>query len=62
MVDERILDLCFAVDEQAVAETDRKYGGYCISPHPARKTMLPARTWLPFGQPSVIIPKKGARR
>ena len=27
MVDERILDLCFARDEQAVAETDRKYGG-----------------------------------
>ena len=38
MVAERILDLCFARDEQAVAETDRKYGGYCISPHPARKT------------------------
>lgn len=38
MVDERISDLCFARDEQAVAETDRKYGGYCISPHPARKT------------------------
>ena len=49
MVDERILDLCFARDEQAVAETDRKYGGHCISPHPAQKTTLPARTWLPFG-------------
>ena len=31
MDDEQILDLCFARDEQAVAETDRKYGGYCFS-------------------------------
>ena len=30
MDDEQILDLYFARDEQAVAETDRKYGGYCI--------------------------------
>ena len=29
MDDEQILDLYFARDEQAVAETDRKYGGYC---------------------------------
>ena len=31
MDDEQILDLCFARDEQAVAETDRKYVGYCFS-------------------------------
>ena len=31
MDDEQILDLYFARDEQAVAETDRKYGGYCFS-------------------------------
>lgn len=31
MEDEQILDLYFARDEQAVAETDRKYGGYCFS-------------------------------
>ena len=31
MNDEQILDLYFARDEQAVAETDRKYGGYCFT-------------------------------
>ena len=31
MDDEQILDLYFTRDEQAVAETDRKYGGYCFS-------------------------------
>lgn len=31
MEDEEILDLYFARDEQAVAETDRKYGGYCFT-------------------------------
>lgn len=31
MEDEEILDLYFARDEQAVAETDRKYGPYCFS-------------------------------
>ena len=31
MDDEQILDLYFARDEQALAETDRKYGGYCYS-------------------------------
>lgn len=31
MEDEQILDLYFARDEQAVVETDRKYGGYCFS-------------------------------
>ena len=50
MVDERILDLYFARDEQAAAETDWKYGGYCISPHTARKTgkqrYLPGRGCL----------------
>ncbi|MEE1037365.1 MAG: sigma-70 family RNA polymerase sigma factor [Oscillospiraceae bacterium] len=30
MEDEKILDLYFARDEQAVVETDRKYGGYCF--------------------------------
>ena len=30
MEDEQILDLYFARDERAVAETDRKYGGYCF--------------------------------
>ena len=30
MEDEQILDLYFARDEQAVVETDRKYGGYCF--------------------------------
>ena len=30
MEDEAILDLYFARDERAVAETDRKYGGYCF--------------------------------
>lgn len=31
MEDEAILDLFFARDERAVAETDRKYGGYCFT-------------------------------
>lgn len=31
MEDEAILDLYFARDEQAVVETDRKYGGYCYT-------------------------------
>ena len=31
MEDEDILDLYFARDEQAVVETDRKYGPYCFS-------------------------------
>ncbi len=31
MDDEAILDLYFARDEQAVLETDRKYGAYCFS-------------------------------
>ena len=31
MDDEQILDLYFARDEQALVETDRKYGGYCYS-------------------------------
>ena len=31
MEDERILELYFARNEQAIAETDRKYGGYCYS-------------------------------
>ena len=31
MNDEQILDLYFARDERAVAETDRKYGGYCFT-------------------------------
>lgn len=31
MEDEQILDLYFARDEQAVAETDRKYGRYCFT-------------------------------
>ena len=31
MEDERIIQLYFARDEQAVAETDRKYGGYCFT-------------------------------
>ena len=31
MEDEMILDLYFARDERAVAETDKKYGGYCFS-------------------------------
>ena len=30
MEDEKILELYFARDEQAVVETDRKYGGYCF--------------------------------
>ena len=30
MEDEAILDLYFARDEQAVVETERKYGGYCF--------------------------------
>ena len=30
MEDSQILDLYFARDEQAVVETDRKYGGYCF--------------------------------
>ena len=28
--DQRIIDLYFARDEQAVAETDRRYGGFCM--------------------------------
>ena len=31
MDDEKIIELYFARDEQAVAETDRKYGGYCFT-------------------------------
>lgn len=31
MEDEKIIDLFFARDEQAVAETDRKYGPYCFT-------------------------------
>ena len=31
MEDSQILDLYFARDEQALVETDRKYGGYCYS-------------------------------
>ena len=31
MEDTKILDLYFARDEQAVAETDKKYGTYCFS-------------------------------
>ena len=31
MEDTRILDLYFARDEQAVAETDKKYGAYCFT-------------------------------
>lgn len=31
MEDEQIIDLFFARDEQALTETDRKYGGYCFS-------------------------------
>lgn len=31
MEDEKILDLYFARNEQAVTETDRKYGGYCFA-------------------------------
>lgn len=31
MEDEQILDLYFARDEQAVVETDRKYGSYCFN-------------------------------
>lgn len=31
MEDTKILDLYFARDQQAIAETDRKYGGYCFS-------------------------------
>lgn len=31
MEDSEILDLYFARSEQAIAETDRKFGGYCFS-------------------------------
>lgn len=31
MEDQRILDLYFQRSEQAIVETDRKYGGYCYS-------------------------------
>lgn len=31
MEDEKIIQLYFARDEQAVVETDRKYGGYCFT-------------------------------
>ncbi len=31
MTDEQILDLYFARDEQAVAQTHKKYGGYCFT-------------------------------
>ena len=31
MDDQKILDLFFARKEQAIAETDRKYGSYCFS-------------------------------
>ena len=31
MDDEKIIELYFAREEQAVAETDRKYGGYCFT-------------------------------
>ena len=38
MEDEQILDLYFARDEQAVVETDRKYGRYCFG---VAKSILP---------------------
>ena len=38
MDDQAIIDLYWAREERAIEETTRKYGGYCISPHPARKT------------------------
>ena len=31
MEDTQIINLYFARDEQAVVETDRKYGGYCFT-------------------------------
>ena len=31
MEDQSILDLYFQRSEQAIVETDRKYGGYCYS-------------------------------
>ena len=31
MEDSRIVDLYFARDEQAIQETESKYGGYCYS-------------------------------
>ncbi len=31
MTDEQILDLYFARDEQAIAQTQKKYGGYCFT-------------------------------
>lgn len=31
MEDNEILDLYFARSEQAIAETDQKFGGYCYS-------------------------------
>ena len=31
MEDEKIIQLYFDRDEQAVAETDKKYGGYCFT-------------------------------
>lgn len=40
MNDEVILDLYFARDEQAVTETDRKYGRYCFS---LAKKILPSQ-------------------
>ncbi len=38
MEDYDIVELYWARDQEAIRQTDRKYGGYCISPHPARKT------------------------
>ena len=38
MNDNEIVALYFDRSETAIVETDRKYGGYCISPHPARKS------------------------
>lgn len=66
MDDEAILDLYFRRDEQAVAETDRKYGRYCFSlangilnnPQDAEETVSDTyfRVWnaIPPQRPGVL--------
>ena len=66
MEDEKILDLYFARDEQAVVETDRKYGAYCYAladsilknPRDAEETVSDTylRTWnaIPPKRPSIL--------
>lgn len=40
MDDSQIVDLYFARDEQAIQETDSKYGGYCYAISPGNYSIV----------------------